>query len=92
MSYADPRTGKDEPPKGYRVTTLGPDFAQLPYAWWGERDKEQAANRNQPLGKALPPPAPERTIPPGFSLFPDRQHPPLTKGERAVQEIRSKRS
>ena len=54
MKYADPKTGKDEPPfKDWRdrVATLGPDFADYPRAWWGSRDRAQAEARNRPMGQ-----------------------------------------
>jgi hypothetical protein len=80
------------PPKNWRelCVTLGPDFAQHPSEWWGRKDWEQVESRNRPLNLSLPPALPERTIPQGFSLFPDKQRPPLTKGQRAVAEIRAK--
>jgi hypothetical protein len=79
------------PPKNWRelCVTLGPDFAQHPSEWWGRKDWEQVESRNRPINEKLPPVAAAQTVP-GFSLFPDRQRPPTTKGERAVQEIRSK--
>ncbi len=78
-----------KPPKNYRCITLGEDWREAPPEFWGTRDREQARATNQPLGQTLPVPPPERSLPAGFSLFPEKQVPPLTKGERAVAEIRS---
>ena len=71
------------------LVTFGPDFAAFPTDCWGFRDWELAEARYQPINKTLPPPAPARALPPGFSLYPKHQRAPLTKGERAVREIRA---
>jgi hypothetical protein len=76
--------------KPNNILTLGPDFVEYPSEHWGTRDWEQVEARNQPLNETLPPAPPQRTLPAGFSLFPNRQRPPTTVGEKAVQEIRSK--
>lgn len=72
------------------ITSFGPDFAAFPSDCWGRRDWELVEGRYEPVGQTLPPPAPARVLPAGFSLYPDRQRAPLTKGERAVREIRAK--
>jgi hypothetical protein len=71
------------------TVTFGPDFRQYPAAWWGNRDRELVESRYRGLNKTLPAAAPTLTLPAGFSLFPNQQRAPLTKGERAVQEIRA---
>jgi hypothetical protein len=68
--------------------TLGPDFASHPSEWWGSEDWAAAATHNRPLNQTLPPPAPDRTIPPGFSLFPGRGV-RESAGDRALREIRN---
>ena len=74
------------------LVTFGPDFGRFPSDCWGRRDWELVEARYQPLGRTLPAAA-TVALPAGFSLYPDRQRAPLTKGERAVREIRaSKRS
>jgi hypothetical protein len=70
--------------------TLGSDWLLHPPIHWGRKDVEQAHAMGKPVNATLPPAPPERTIPSGFSLYPDRQRPPLSKGERAVAEIRGK--
>jgi hypothetical protein len=72
-----------------KIVTLGPDFAQYSSEWWGTQDWEQVQSRNQSLNESLPPVPAARTLPAGFRLFPG-QRAPLTKGEKAVQEIRAK--
>jgi hypothetical protein len=72
------------------VLTLGPDFAEYPSEWWGSEDWKQVAGRNQPINESLPVAPPQRMLPDGFRLFPG-QRAPKTKGERAVEEIRSSR-
>jgi len=66
---------------------MGQDFGALPSAWWGWRDWAQAESRNKPLNQTLPPPPPDRSLPPGFTLFPGRGR--ETAGTRALREIRS---
>lgn len=69
------------------IISVGDDWREWPAELWGTRDREQAAAQYRPLGEQLTP-APERTLPPGFRLFPG-QRAPATKGERAVREIRN---
>ena len=86
--YIDPRTGRDEPPRGWKVVgSVGPGWADLPRAWWGQRDVAVAAALYQPLNDDLPPPSPVNNLPPGFSLFPGRGA-RETAGDRALREIR----
>lgn len=75
---------------GASIRTFGEDFGLFPSDCWGRRDWALVEARYQPLGKTLPPPAPAHTLPAGFSLYPDHQRAPLTKGQRAVAEIRAK--
>jgi hypothetical protein len=74
---------------GASIETFGEDFAAFPADCWGRRDWAQVEARYQSLGETLPAPAPARVLPTGFSLYPDRQRAPLTKGQRAVAEIRA---
>ena len=88
------RCGHDRPqrPATWRDASRrsGTDLRLFPSDCWGRRDWAQAEARYQPLGKTLPAPAPAHALPAGFSLYPDHQRAPETKGERAVREIRAK--
>jgi hypothetical protein len=69
------------------IETFGPDFGAFPSDCWGRRDWALVEGRYQPLGKMPLAPAPTRSLQ-GFRIFPG-QRAPLTKGERAVREIRA---
>lgn len=88
--WADPVTGKDEPPPGIKIGgSVGEDWRTLPSAWWGPKDWERARMTNQPVGQSLPTPQPDRVLPSGFTLFPDRAR--ETAGDRALREVRGAR-
>lgn len=70
------------------IETFGPDFGAFPSDCWGRKDWALVELRYRPLGKMPLASAPTRTLQ-GFRLFPG-QRAPLTKGQRAADEIRAK--
>jgi hypothetical protein len=71
------------------IVSIGNDWPEAAPEHWGTREHALVQAMGKPLNESLPPAQPERTLPQGFSIFPDRQRPPETKGQRAVREIRS---
>jgi hypothetical protein len=70
------------------LISCGPDWFTHPPECWGTRDREQARAMGKPIGQSLPVAPPDRSLPPGFSLFPGRGV-RESAGDRALREIRN---
>jgi hypothetical protein len=70
-----------------RVISLGSEWREWPAEFWGTKDWEMARATNQPMGQTLPTPPPYRSLPAGFTLFPERKSKRAAAADRALQKL-----